>query len=106
MSDVAMRERLERTGQEQVLRFWDELDEAGRKRLTAQPEAPDPEHNSELSESHARNKPHVETPRDMRPVDISPRVGDDARRDLYARAAERGAQLLRDGKIGAFLVAG
>jgi UDP-N-acetylglucosamine/UDP-N-acetylgalactosamine diphosphorylase len=107
MDPNALRQKLSSLNQSNVLRFWDQLDDGGRRKLSAQLEALDLDHMAELAESHVRNKEHIELPKDIQPVKAYPRVpSTDDQRKLYAQAKERGRQLLREGKIGAFLVAG
>jgi UDP-N-acetylglucosamine/UDP-N-acetylgalactosamine diphosphorylase len=101
-----LRATLKRIGQEQVLRFWNQLDDAGRKKLTTQLGALDLDHIAELAETHVRHKAPVTIPKDIEPVQAYPREADAQHRQLYADAEQRGRELLRDGKVGAFLVAG
>ncbi len=103
----ALRQKLSSAGQGNVLRFWDKLDDAGRKKLSSQLEALDFASIAELAESYVRNRPPIEIPKDIQPVKAYPRVpADEKTRQLYQQARDRGAQLLRGGKIAAFLVAG
>lgn len=106
MSDADLRVRLTAIGQEQVLRFWDELDEAGRARLRAQLEALDLETIDELADRYVRDKEPLVLPTGLEPVDAYPRKPGERFRDLYADAARRGRELLREGRVAAFLVAG
>jgi UDP-N-acetylglucosamine/UDP-N-acetylgalactosamine diphosphorylase len=106
MSESALRDELRRVGQEQVLRFWDGLDEAGRAKLSGQLEALDLDLIAELAETHVLDKPELELPRDIQPAGAYPREPGEANRRLYEDAAARGRELLRAGKVGAFLVAG
>jgi UDP-N-acetylglucosamine/UDP-N-acetylgalactosamine diphosphorylase len=101
-----LRAELKKIGQEQVLRFWNELDEAGRKKLTSQLNSLDLEHIAELVETHVRHKAPVAMPKDIKPVQAYPREPDAQHRQLYTQAEQRGRELLREGRIGAFLVAG
>src|SRR5206468_6339695 len=56
---------------------------------------------------YVRHKPEIRLPKDIKPVQTYPRTPQTAeQRELYARAERRGHELLREGKIGAFLVAG
>lgn len=106
MSDSTLRERLHGIGQEHVLRFWDDLDEAGRARLTRQLEALDLDAIADLAETYVRNKVPFELPATIEPVEALPREPRDEQRELYAEADRRGRELVRDGKVAAFLVAG
>ena len=97
---------LESIHQSAVLRFADQLDAAGRAKLVAQLAALDLPHVAKLADEYVTHKPVVALPKDIQPVKAYPRVADAADRDLYDRAARTGADLLRSGKVAAFLVAG
>jgi UDP-N-acetylglucosamine/UDP-N-acetylgalactosamine diphosphorylase len=103
----ALRGRLAAAGQEHLLRFADRLDPAGRGRLAAQLEPLDLRLMGQLADEYVRHKPELHLPKDIKPVPIYPRTPrDDKQRQLYRDAETRGRELLRAGKIGAFLVAG
>ena len=103
----SLRQKLAPAGQEHVLRFADRLDPAARERLGAQLSALDVGLISRLADEYVRHKPPVHMPRDIQPVRIYPRVPrDEQQRKLYRDAENRGRDLLRAGKVGAFLVAG
>ena len=107
MSNPPFAETLREIGQEQVLRFWDDLDEAGRARLAGQLEALDLEAIAELAESHVRDRVPFALPRAIEPADAFPREPrDEAERRLYADARRRGGELLAGGRVAAFVVAG
>ena len=107
MDAQALRPKLAAIGQEQVLRFWNELDDAGREKLAGQIEALDLDNLQDLVETQVKQKAAIAIPQDIKPAEAYPRVPDDAqRRKLYDDAVARGHELLRQGKIGAFLVAG
>ena len=93
------RQRLERTGQQHLLVFWDSLDEAKRAHLLAEVARLPLEHlASMLSQAASLQKPAAN---DIRPVRPALRNGPDG--DKY-RAI--GADLVRRGKVAAFVVAG
>ncbi len=93
------RQRLERTGQQHLLAFWDSLDEAKRAHLLAEVARLPLEHlASMLSQAASLQKPAAN---DIRPVRPALRSGPDG--DKY-RAI--GADLVRRGKVAAFVVAG
>src|SRR5690349_12837870 len=106
MSDQALREKLKKTEQSQVLQFWPSLSDQQKSKLTAQLEALDLDNIAELAETQVRHKPQIPLPKDIHPVQAYPREPDAARRQLYEDAEQRGHELLRQGKSGAFLVAG
>jgi UDP-N-acetylglucosamine/UDP-N-acetylgalactosamine diphosphorylase len=102
----AWRQKLTSIGQEQVLRFWEELDDSGRRRLVTQLESLDLDAIAELAESHVRHKTPVPLPKKIEPVEPYPRRPGPQQQRLYDEARQRGGELLRTGKVGAFLVAG
>jgi UDP-N-acetylglucosamine/UDP-N-acetylgalactosamine diphosphorylase len=93
-------------GQAGVFRFFDSLDDAGKAKLLGQLGAIDAANLKSLIAGYVTSKPHIELPREIKPVDAYPRTPDAARKDFYAKAMARGEQLLKEGKIAAFLVAG
>src|SRR5207237_3711210 len=50
--------------------------------------------------------PHIALPKDIRPVKVYPNKPTTEVRELYERARTRGMQLVKEGKVAAFLVAG
>jgi UDP-N-acetylglucosamine/UDP-N-acetylgalactosamine diphosphorylase len=101
-----LRKTLTAAGQEQVLRFVDQLDMGGQGQLASQLMALDLPRIAELAESYVRNKPEVKLPTKMEPVEVYPREPGEKHRALYADARKKGEELLAAGKIAAFLVAG
>jgi UDP-N-acetylglucosamine/UDP-N-acetylgalactosamine diphosphorylase len=93
-------------GQEQVLQFWSELDPAGQKKLAGQVAALDLKLVAQLADGYVRNKAPLALPNEIQPVQVYPRRPEGKQKALYERALQRGQQMLREGKIGAFLVAG
>ena len=102
-----LRGRLAAAGQDHVLRLAGGLDPAGRDRFGAQLGALDLPLLGKLADEYVRRKPEIHLPKDIKPVPTYPRVPrDDKQRQLYRDAEHRGRELLRAGKVGAFLVAG
>lgn len=99
-------QKLQSIGQAQVLRFFDQLDESRKRKLAGQIEALDLDDIRALVETQVKQKSAIALPRDIQPAQAYPRQADAARRKLYDDAEQRGHELLRQGKIGAFLVAG
>jgi UDP-N-acetylglucosamine/UDP-N-acetylgalactosamine diphosphorylase len=103
----SLRERLSAAGQGHVLKFAERLDPARRERLLSQLAALDLGLIQKLADEYVRRKPELHLPKDIKPVPIYPRVPrDEKQRQLYRQAEARGKELLRAGKVGAFLVAG
>jgi len=101
-----LRRRLEAIGQEHVLRFWDELNNASRSRLVQQLQSLDLDRIAALVQTHVKTKPTIRLPKDIQPIKPYPRQPGEEHRKLYDDARRRGYQLLREGKVAAFLVAG
>lgn len=107
MSYDSLKAKLASIGQEQVLRFYGELDSAGQQQLLKQLGALDLDYIAELAEKQVRQKAVLPLPKDIRPITPLPRVPQTAeQKQLYADARRRGEELLKAGKVGAFLVAG
>lgn len=106
MNESAIRSKLLQIGQDRLVCQLDRLDDAERRRLLAQLAALDLDLMGQLIESHVKTKPRMDLPHDIRPAEAYPRTPDNTRRALYDQASQRGQQLLRDGKVAAFLVAG
>jgi len=103
----SLRQKLAAAKQEHVLRFADRLDPTGRERLASQLSSLDVGLMNRLADEYVRNKPALHLPKDIQPVQMYPRTPrDEKQRQLYRDAQKRGEELLRGGKIGAFLVAG
>jgi UDP-N-acetylglucosamine/UDP-N-acetylgalactosamine diphosphorylase len=101
-----LRERFAAVGQEQVLRFFDSLDAAGKEKLTKQLEALDPAYIKQLADTQVKVKAAIELPKEIKPVVAYPNKPGADRRGLYTDAERRGRELLSQGKVAAFLVAG
>jgi UDP-N-acetylglucosamine/UDP-N-acetylgalactosamine diphosphorylase len=106
MANQNLRSKLESIGQTNVLRFVDQLNEAGNKKLGGQLESLDLDNIARLADEYVRRKPEVKLPKEIQPVQAFPRVPDAARRQLYQDAEKKGRELLSEGKAAAFLVAG
>jgi UDP-N-acetylglucosamine/UDP-N-acetylgalactosamine diphosphorylase len=101
-----LRERFAAVGQEQVLRFFDSLDAARKEKLTKQLEALDPAYIKQLADTQVKVKAAIELPKEIKPVVAYPNKPGADRRGLYTDAERRGRELLSQGKVAAFLVAG
>ncbi|HEV7299116.1 MAG TPA: UDPGP type 1 family protein [Tepidisphaeraceae bacterium] len=103
---MTLRDSLSAIGQDQVFRFFDSLDAAGKQKLTSQLEALDPQYVKHLAETQVKTKAALDLPKEIKPVTAYPNKPDAKHRGLYADAERRGRELLRAGKVAAFLVAG
>ncbi|HEX4794964.1 MAG TPA: UDPGP type 1 family protein [Humisphaera sp.] len=106
MDKSALQSKLKSAGQEQVLRFYDQLDAAGRAKLEKQLASQHLDTLKQLAKEYVTHKPQIPLPKEIRPVKAYPRVPDAKQRALYDQAQQRGRELLKAGKIAAFLVAG
>lgn len=100
------RDVLERHGQAHLLRFWDELDEARRVALLDQIEELDWEQLDRWIETHVRGPGTTVIPPNPQPAPYYPAQPGSEQQAEYHHAVERGQQLLRAGRVGAFVVAG
>ncbi|MGD0461096.1 MAG: UDPGP type 1 family protein [Tepidisphaeraceae bacterium] len=106
MDIAVLRRKLPEFGQGHVLRFYDSLDSSGRQNIVRQLQAQDLQNIADLARTHVRVKPTIALPNRIEPVCPFPHQPDALRRPLYDEARRRGRELLADGKVGAFLVAG
>src|SRR5579859_7058309 len=107
MDLASTRKQWESAGQGQVFRFFDSLDAKGREKLLNQLTQFDPKHLAALAGEYVKSIPEVKIPTDIKPVKAYPRepVTTDQHK-LYEDARHRGHDLLTQGKVAAFLVAG
>ena len=90
-----------------ALRFFRELDAAGKARLQAQLAELNFQTLPGLVEKYVKGKYAAPLPREISPITPFPRVPKGREQEeLYRKAAERGEQLLKEGKVAAFVVAG
>ncbi|MBS3734836.1 MAG: UTP--glucose-1-phosphate uridylyltransferase [Phycisphaerae bacterium] len=93
--------------QEHLLRFYETLSPERRKALLEQLRGIDFDELDTLIEQYVRRKPHVEVPSGIRPPEMVPaRPSDEQTQALHDAARRRGEQLIADGKVAAFVVAG
>ncbi len=104
MEKQTLEARLVEYGQEHLLRFWDELDGAGKAALAAQIDTIDLPLMKRLAETWIFSEPEAEAFNEIRPVPTIPEV-DPAREDARTALAA-GEEALRKGRVGLLLVAG
>lgn len=94
-------------GQEQLLTFYDRLDDAQRDQLLSQIESIDWPEVARLVETHVKQKPGFDLSLDkLEPAPWYPHVPPHDLEQKYQQADELGERLLREGKVAAFTVAG
>lgn len=99
--------RLTRHGQEQLLRFWPELDAPARERLGSEIDALDLDLLDGLIETLVKGDPAVRLdPARVRPVPVDRLPLTDGERAARRRAAERGEECLAAGEVAVVVVAG
>lgn len=106
MDTAALRQKLAAAGQQHVLQFHDKLAPEGKRKLESQLAELDLGAMSRLADEYVLRKPEMHLPKSIEPVKAYPRQPGPDQRELYQRAEARGRELLRAGKVAAFLVAG
>lgn len=106
MDITPLRNKLAAIGQDHLLRFFNQLGDASKHKLISQIQSLDLERIDDLVETQVKVKAAIPLPTDIKPVDAYPHKPDASRAKLYEDARKRGAELLKQGKVGAFLVAG
>ncbi|MCC6241052.1 MAG: UDPGP type 1 family protein [Phycisphaerales bacterium] len=105
--DKNIKQKLEQAGQDQVLRFWDQLTSAEQSQLASQLQALDLVQIQQLVDEYVLHRPQLHIPSDIKAAQVYPyRAQTPEHKTLYAQAHQQGLNLLKDGKVGAFLVAG
>lgn len=101
------KDRLEAIQQGHLLRYWDELDSAERLTLLEQIESVAWEEVAPLVKSHVLRRPQEQVPKNLSPALVLPKTPcSPDEQSLYSRAMERGEEILRQGRVAAFTVAG
>src|SRR6185295_11755261 len=106
MDLAELRKKLSAHHQEKTLRFADQLPEQGKQKLLGQLSTLHLDSISRLVKEYVTQKPHIPIPKDIRPVKVYPYRATAELREQYEKARQRGMQLVKDGKVAAFLVAG
>jgi UDP-N-acetylglucosamine/UDP-N-acetylgalactosamine diphosphorylase len=102
-----MRHKLREFGQEHLLGFWDELDSSKQDALLEQLRAVDFEELHGFIEQFVNNAPPKPAGANIVPPPVLPHKPADAEQsEFYARAKDRGGELLAQGKVAACVVAG
>lgn len=100
------RAELQRRGQDHVLHWWGELDDAGRARLLADIESIPWDVVDRLLQTHVLAKPAPIRPTNLEPAKVWPHRPGPELTERYEKARLLGRKLLREGRVAAFTVAG
>ncbi len=93
-------------GQEHLLTFFNDLDDTAAGALLDEIEARDWAHLQRLIETYVLKRPEAHVPEHPEPAPCYPVAPTPDRVEKYTRARALGEQLLREGKVAAFVVAG
>ena len=94
-------------GQEHVLSYWNELDEAGKSKLAGQLENINFAELARLVPEYVLNRPKTEIPDDLAPAPYFPETPEnEEQKALYAKAYDLGIELLKSGRVCFLTVAG
>jgi UDP-N-acetylglucosamine/UDP-N-acetylgalactosamine diphosphorylase len=105
--DSALVDRLAQHRQESILRWWDDLDAAGRKGLASEIAALDLDQIDGLVARFVKEGATASEPMGrVEPIDVVRLPRTDGERIAQRRVAEEGAALLAGGQVGIVLVAG
>ncbi len=106
MDTAQLQAKLSAAGQAGLAKHLQSLDSGGLARLAGQLAELNLEGLPQLIQEYVKSKPQFPLPKDIRPVKAYPYQADAENQGLYAKATARGHELLKQGKVGAFLVAG
>ena len=98
--------QLDPINQDHVFNFYDKLDQRSKQKLLSQVEAIDWPEVHRLVRTHVKAKPQFTLPGNVQPAPWYPNKPDQTLSAKYRQATELGEQLLREGKVAAFTVAG
>ncbi|CAN5620736.1 UDPGP type 1 family protein [soil metagenome] len=98
--------KLASIGQPNVLRFFDSLSESGKAVLANQLSGLDLDSIKQLVETQVKVKAAIQMPKSIAPVKAYPNQPAADQVQLYADAKKRGLELIAQGKVAGFLVAG
>ncbi len=97
---------LQAIDQAQALKFYDQLSNPQRDQLLTQIENIDWPEVARLIESHVKSTPALDLPTDVQPAPYYPYQPTSELKPRYKQARSLGEQLVREGKVAAFIVAG
>lgn len=102
----AAKASLDAIDQAHVLTYYDELDEGQKDELLKEIEGVDWPEVGRLIESHVLNKPEFELPAQIEPAPFYPSEPEQEQVADYVKAREIGEELIEEGSVAAFTVAG
>lgn len=97
---------LKQAGQENLVHFWDELDEKGKENLLCQLEKLDCKSIPAWVDRYVKSENPLEIPTEFSPAPYYAAVENGDTKDIFAEAKAFGEELIKNGKVGAFVVAG
>lgn len=103
---TAAEQTLAAVNQPHVIKFYDELNDAQRDQLLTQIESIDWPEVARLIESHVLNTPPLHLPTHIDPAPAYSNTPTPDQAEHYAKAKALGEQLIQDGRVAAFTVAG
>jgi UDP-N-acetylglucosamine/UDP-N-acetylgalactosamine diphosphorylase len=102
-----IKEKLASGNQQQLLGFWDELDDKQKENLAVQIESLDFDQVDEWVKKYVIPESPARLPEEFSPAPAYPLVpATPQQQEKYQNARNHGKKLLRDGKVAAFVVAG
>jgi len=101
--DCGLKSRIIAAGQAHLLRYFNELDEAGKRKLTEQLAEINWENIPVLAKDYVLKRTETAIQADLAPADYYRLQGNE---ELFARAEAKGRELLRQGKVCCLTVAG
>ena len=106
MDIPTLKNKLSQIQQTRIVHAFDKLDAAGQQALASQLQTFNIDAIPGWVNEYVKHKPHLPLPKDLKPAKAYPNRPTEDLKDLYAKAEARGHELLKQGKVGAFLVAG
>ncbi len=100
------KQTLQSVGQDHVLHFYDELDAGQQDQLLSQIESIDWPEVARLIDTHVKQVPELELPETVQPAPWYPYEPGSQHETRYNEARAHGEDLIRQGKVAAFTVAG
>ena len=97
---------LEKSNQEHLVRFWGELDNKQKENLLCDLESLDFCRIGQWVEQYVKKENPLEVPTDIGAAEYYPAKPSADEKELYEQAYKLGEQIISQGKVGAFVVAG